>query len=149
MFALNESNIHLQFPVLGLRGLLLKRNVGTPGSPLPAMLDAIAPDHTKLLRCLPIQQPLLRLMVILVRATTRLWAPQALVLAAQPRATSSFQNLLAKSALHTSAAAAAQQRSPGGVGGTAVRELRPYATVVPAAERLVVIGDVHGDIGEL
>ncbi|CBJ28039.1 calcineurin-like phosphoesterase family protein [Ectocarpus siliculosus] len=85
-------------------------------------------------------------MVILVRATTRLWAPQALVLAAQPRPTSSFQNLLAKSALHTSAVAAAQQRSSGGVGGTAVRELRPYATVVPAAERLVVIGDVHGDI---
>lgn len=27
-------------------------------------------------------------------------------------------------------------------------ELRPYQTVVPEAKRLVVIGDVHGDIGE-
>lgn len=26
-------------------------------------------------------------------------------------------------------------------------ELRPYRTVVPEAKRLVVIGDVHGDIG--
>lgn len=28
-------------------------------------------------------------------------------------------------------------------------ELRPYATVVPAADRLVVVGDVHGDIEAL
>lgn len=28
-------------------------------------------------------------------------------------------------------------------------ELRPYQTVVPEAKRLVVIGDVHGDIGEI
>ncbi len=91
-------------------------------------------------------------MVILVRATTRLWAPQALVLATQLRASSSFQ--LSRSALHTSAAARQQQQQgagpAGGEGGKkrAVQELRPYATVVPAAERLVVIGDVHGDIGE-
>lgn len=26
-------------------------------------------------------------------------------------------------------------------------EYRPYKTLVPAAERLVVVGDVHGDIG--
>lgn len=35
-----------------------------------------------------------------------------------------------------------------GGGKRVAQELRPYATVVPAAERLVVIGDVHGDIGE-
>lgn len=91
-------------------------------------------------------------MVILVRATARLWAPQALVLATQPRVSSSFQ--LSRSALHTSAAVRQQQQQrPGPAGGgggkkRAVQELRPYATVVPAAERLVVIGDVHGDIGE-
>lgn len=88
-------------------------------------------------------------MVILMRATTRLWAPQALVLAAQPRAVSSFQHLLSSSALHTSTAVQ-QQRPSASVGGgkRVAQELRPYATVVPAAERLVVIGDVHGDIGK-
>lgn len=86
-------------------------------------------------------------MVILVRATTRLWAPEAIVLVAKPKATSGFQNLLARSALHTSTAV--QQQKPGvGAGGRVAQELRPYATIVPAAERLVVIGDVHGDIGE-
>ncbi|CAM9164780.1 unnamed protein product [Scytosiphon promiscuus] len=82
-------------------------------------------------------------MVVLVRAAARLWAPQAIVLVAQPKATSSFHNLLARSALHTSTAV--QQQKPGG-GGRVAQELRPYATVVPAAERLVVIGDVHGDM---
>lgn len=88
-------------------------------------------------------------MVILVRATTRLWAPQAQYFVAQPRAVSSFQHLLASSSLHTSTAVRQQGPSASAVGGKRVaQELRPYATVVPAAERLVVIGDVHGDIGE-
>lgn len=88
-------------------------------------------------------------MVILVRATTRLWAPQAQYLVAQPRAISSFQHLLSSSALHTSTAVKQQGPSASVGGGRRVaQELRPYATVVPAAERLVVIGDVHGDIGE-
>lgn len=87
----------------------------------------------------------------------RLWRPQA-PLPIQPR----FGITLSRSIFHSSTFEAVRQvhqktsslsavagglgHGPGRLGPGA--ELRPYKTVVPAVERLVVIGDVHGDIGD-
>lgn len=91
-----------------------------------------------------------------IATAVRTWRPQAL-LPIQPR----FGINLSRSIFYSSKFEASRQLHQktslsgiaGGVGRGPGRldpgaELRPYKTVVPAVERLVVIGDVHGDIGD-
>ena len=97
-------------------------------------------------------------MVVLVRAAARLCAQPVHALLASPRLATTFQqHVVPRSTLHANRIpAAALHRGLGSSSGPtrdtgkrleAGTELRPYRTVVPAADRLVVIGDVHGDIG--
>lgn len=105
-------------------------------------------------------------MVALARAgasTARIWVQQAHAPVSNPRFAFRFfhqqESRSHRSSLHTSAASWQQQQQQQGDGsGTDASDvgkrleagaaLRPYRTVVPAADRLIVIGDVHGDVGE-
>lgn len=97
-------------------------------------------------------------MVALVRAAARLCAQPVHVLLAPPRLATTFQqHVVPRStldayrhsavALHRGLGSSSRPTRDTGKRLDAGAELRPYRTVVPAADRLVVIGDVHGDIG--
>lgn len=97
-------------------------------------------------------------MVVMVRAAGRLCAQPVHALLAPPRLATTFQqHVLPTSTLHAYRIPAVARHRGLGSSSRSTRdtgkrldtgtELRPYRTVVPAADRLVVIGDVHGDIG--
>lgn len=100
-------------------------------------------------------------MVVLVRAAARLCVqPVHALLAPSIIATTFQQHVLPRSttlhafrhppaALHRGLGSSSAPTGDTGKRLDAGAELRPYKTVVPAADRLVVIGDVHGDIGAL
>ena len=94
-------------------------------------------------------------MVVLLRAAARLCfhpvhvllAPSRLAASHQQHALSSLHKRIPATGLHRTLASSSGQGLDSGKRLDAGAELRPYRTVVPAPDRLVVIGDVHGDIG--
>ena len=89
-----------------------------------------------------------------VATAARAWGNQGLLLVQ-----SKFGTALSRSFFQASTPGSAVYGFPRGVSGVASvdfstgrlgagADLRPYRTVAPAVERIVVIGDVHGDIGD-